>query len=87
MNTFIELLSRVLQALVGGRNRKQQEILDQFTAFVEDRMAYLMEQVKRFQEDYIHVSQRLNGLYDELRRLNERLARQSGGKTAGVQPD
>ncbi len=87
MNTFIELLSRVLQALVGGRNRKQQEILDQFTAFVEDRMAYLMEQVKRFQEDYIHVSQRLNGLYDELRRLNERLARQSNGKTAGVQPD
>lgn len=87
MNTFIELLSRVLQALVGGRNRKQQEILDQFTAFVEDRMAYLMEQVKRFQEDYIHVSQRLNGLYDELRRLNERLARQSNGKTAGAQPD
>ncbi|MGI6220236.1 MAG: hypothetical protein ACOYJE_10420 [Bacteroidaceae bacterium] len=82
MNTFIELLSRFLRALIGGRSSKQQEVLDQFTDFVEDRMTYLMEQVKRFQEDYIQVSQRLNGLYEELRSLNERLARQATGGAA-----
>lgn len=71
----MELLSQFLRALIGGRTKKQQEVLDQFTSFVEDRMAYLMEQVKAFQEDYIHVSRRLNEVYDELRRLNERLAR------------
>lgn len=76
MNHLIEWLARLFRALIGGRSPKQQEVLDQFTTFVEDRMNYLMEQVKQFQEDYIGIAHRLNGVYEELRTLNERLARQ-----------
>ncbi len=78
MYPIIEKLFHFLSEILGGKSRKQKEMLDQFSSFVKDQLNYLMEQVKAFQQDYIQVSKQLNNLYEEMRTLNERLTQAAG---------
>jgi hypothetical protein len=82
MNVLIDQIIRLLTIVITGSRKRRQEAIDQFTVFVKDQLSYLMEQVKAFQEDYIHVSRQLNELHSELRGLNAELTRMGCHKAA-----